>query len=75
MALSEDDPCGRCDSGVYAYAAIFNAASQAIAAGGPLPRCKAHDRICVGAYHFKAAFDGATSRQRQAILEGKAEDF
>lgn len=50
-----DMPCGRCDVGTYCYEAAYNPAADAIADGGDLPRCKSHDRECVGAQHFKAA--------------------
>jgi hypothetical protein len=65
-----DIPCGRCDCGTYSASAIFNPASQAIAAGGSIPRCKTFDRPCVGDQDFKDAFDSATPGQRADILNG-----
>jgi hypothetical protein len=73
--MTDPYPCGRCDSGTYANGAIFNPHPQAIAAGAALPRCKKHDRICIGAIDFKAAFDDATLLQQQAILSGKVVDL
>lgn len=53
-----DMPCGCCDAGIYAYAAAMTPLACSIAAApddkrdGMVPRCKRHDRACVGVTHF-----------------------
>lgn len=58
--MTEDPqmPCGRCDMGVYAYAAATTPAAiqmldaQDSVRDALVPRCKRFDRACVGAQDF-----------------------
>lgn len=60
-------PCGRCDVGVYDHACAFNKDADAIAEGGPLPKCKTFDRTCVGAIHLKDFRRQADAQARPAV--------
>lgn len=48
-------PCGSCDVGTYDHTAATGAVAHSIMRGGPLPNCKLHDRVCVGAQDFSEA--------------------
>jgi hypothetical protein len=59
--VNDDMPCGRCDVGIYSYAAATTALAHALAQQSPHarrpPRCKSLDRDCVGACHFITALN------------------
>jgi uncharacterized protein (DUF2267 family) len=55
-------PCGACDCGIYD--------AQALAAfNGEIPKCKNHDRQCVGAVHAMQATHPSTAASTQGLRE------
>lgn len=59
--IDDDMPCGNCDMGVYSERAMLNRIAREFSVmtteqrESNLPRCKKHDRECVGAKHFSDA--------------------
>jgi len=58
---AEDMPCGRCDVGMYSYAAALTPLAHKLVAepraSRTAPQCKSFDRPCVGACHFIEAIN------------------
>lgn len=66
-------PCGRCDVGVYSYAACLTPLAHELAAKQPAdraaPRCKSMDRLCVGACDFIDALNSDPAAWQQIKSE------
>lgn len=65
-------PCGECDMGVYSEMAMLNRKAREFSVmtteerNKNMPRCKKHDRPCIGAKHFSqtiAQIDGEIERK------------
>jgi hypothetical protein len=73
MSADLDMPCGRCDVGIYSYAAATTPLAHALAEQAPEtrrpPRCKTQDRDCVGACHFIDALNRDPEGFEQIKLE------
>lgn len=61
MNTDAEMPCGNCDMGVYSESAMLNRKAREFSVlstaerEASMPKCKKHDRLCVGARHFSNA--------------------